>query len=106
MVGVHQVTGTICAMGDVADDAKTKVAKVAPRFADGVESQPFRDCLMGTGLTTDNLCITLQIKEVEARSKQLGVQTMHLCIRALELEKKAPAAYICFCYYFVVLQCF
>lgn len=83
------------AVSDVADDipmAEMKAAEVAPRLADGVESQPVTDSLVGAGMTTENLCIILQIKKAEARSKQLEVQAMHLCIRALELEKQAPVA--------------
>lgn len=83
------------AVSDAADDApmaEMKAAEVVPKLADGVESQPVTDPLMGAGMTTENLRITLQIKEAEARSKQLEVQAMHLRIRALELEKEAPVA--------------
>lgn len=47
---------------------------------------------MGTRMTTDNLRLTLHIKEMEVQNKQLEVQAMYLRIRALELEKGAPVA--------------
>lgn len=93
--GVLHKPAAEAAVGDMADDApvaKMKAAEVAPRLTDGVESQSVTDPLMGAGVTTENLHLNQQIKEAEARSKQLEVQAMHLRIRALELEKEAPVA--------------
>ena len=82
------------AAGDTASDApmaEVKVAEAAGMFAAGVELGPVTDPLMGT-MTTEDLRIALQIKEVETRNRQLEVQAMHLRIRALELEKGAHVA--------------
>ena len=84
------------AAGDTASDApmaEVKVAEAAGMFAAGVELGPVTDPLMGT-MTTEDLRIALQIKEVETRNRQLEVQAMHLRIRALELEKGAHVASI------------
>ncbi|XP_013856586.1 uncharacterized protein LOC106512535, partial [Austrofundulus limnaeus] len=43
------------------------------------------------GMTTEDLRLTLRIKEVETRKSELELQTMHLRVRALELEKRSPA---------------
>ncbi|XP_039863188.1 uncharacterized protein LOC120718658 [Simochromis diagramma] len=43
------------------------------------------------GTSTEDLRLTLRIKEVETRNRQLEVQAMHLRIRALELEKGSAA---------------
>ena len=83
--------GADAAAGDTASDApmaEVKVAEAAGMFAAGVELGPVTDPLMGT-MTTEDLRIALQIKEVETRNRQLEVQAMHLRIRALELEKGA-----------------
>lgn len=83
------------AAGDAAGDAleaDVKAAEVAAMLAPGVEPGPVTDSLMGGGMTTEDLRIALQIKEVENRNKQLEVQAMHLRIRVLELEKGAPVA--------------
>lgn len=41
------------------------------------------------GMSTKDLCLTLYIKELETRNKELDVQAMPLHIRALDL--------LCFC---------
>lgn len=82
-------------VGDTAGDApvpEMKAAEVVCTLADVVECQPVTSPLLGAGMTTENLCLTLQMKEMEARNKQLEVQVMHLRISALELEKEAPVA--------------
>ncbi|KAG7471602.1 hypothetical protein JOB18_022732 [Solea senegalensis] len=86
---------TDAAAGDAAGDAleaDVKAAEVAAMLTPGVEPGPVTDSLMGGGMTTEDLHIALQIKEVENRNKQLEVQAMHLRIRMLELEKGAPVA--------------
>ncbi|XP_026021701.1 uncharacterized protein LOC113021315 isoform X2 [Astatotilapia calliptera] len=40
------------------------------------------------GRSTEDLRLTLRIREVETRAKELEVQAMHLRVRALELERK------------------
>ncbi|KAK0136914.1 hypothetical protein N1851_026936 [Merluccius polli] len=80
---------------DTAGDAPVadvKVAEVATMLAAGVEPGPVTDPLVGGGMTTEDLRIALQIKEVETRNKQLEVQAMHLRLRVLELENGAPVA--------------
>ena len=75
----------VAAAGDTAGDApmaEVKGAGAAGMFAAGVEHQPVTEPLTG-GMSTEDLRITLRIREVE-------VQAMHLRIRALELERGAP----------------
>ncbi|KAK0145445.1 Retrovirus-related Pol polyprotein from transposon 297 [Merluccius polli] len=80
--------------GDEASDApmaELKAAEAASMLAAGVKLGPVTDPVMGN-LTTEDLRLALQIKEVETKNKQLEVQAMHLRIRALELEREAPVA--------------
>lgn len=76
------------AAGD-APMADVKAAGAAGMLATGVGLEPVIDPVMGN-MTTEDLRIALQIKEVETKNRQLEVQAMHLRIRALELEKGAP----------------
>ncbi|KAF7657932.1 hypothetical protein LDENG_00020280 [Lucifuga dentata] len=49
---------------------------------------PPMDPLICTGMTAAELQLVLHIKEAEMRNKELEVKTMHLQLRALELEQK------------------
>ena len=92
--GVLPKPDAVAAADDTASDApmaEVKVAEAAGMLAAGVALEPATDPLMGN-MTTEDLRIALQIKEVETKNKQLEVQAMHLRIRALELEKGAPVA--------------
>ena len=66
-----------------AEAAGMRAASVEP----GLVTDPFVE-----KMTTEDLRLALQIKEVETKNKQLEVQAMHLRIRALELEREAPTA--------------
>ena len=82
------------AAGDETGDApiaEVKAAEAAGMLAAGVELRSIIDPDMGK-MTTEDLRLALQIKEVETKNKQLEVQAMHLRIRALELEREAPVA--------------
>ncbi|CAI5660147.1 unnamed protein product [Oreochromis niloticus] len=61
-------------------DASTVDASAADTEADWISES-------SEGTSTEDLRLTLRIREVETRNRQLVVQAMHLCIRALELEK-------------------
>ena len=80
--------------GDTA--AEAPVAEVRAAEAAGMRAASVEPGLV-TGsfvekMTTEDLRLALQIKEVETKNKQLEVQAMHLRIRALELEREAPTA--------------
>lgn len=53
---------------------------------------PSHDLPVKPGMTTEELMLTLHIKEVEVRHKELEVEAMHfLKVRALELEQGAAS---------------
>ncbi|CAI5657477.1 unnamed protein product [Oreochromis niloticus] len=69
-----------------ADDAASKAdANAADASAAGMEADRISESSEGT--STEDLRLTLRIREVETRNKELEVQAMQLRIRALELEK-------------------
>ncbi|KAK2841796.1 hypothetical protein Q5P01_011996 [Channa striata] len=53
---------------------------------------PPMDALIHPGMTAEELQLVLHIKEVEGRNKQLERETMHLRVRALELERGQVSA--------------
>lgn len=68
--------------------ANVKAAEVAGMLASGMEPDPTSETR--GSLSTEDLRLALKMKEVENRNKELELQTMHRCIRALELEKGTP----------------
>lgn len=45
-----------------------------------------------TGMTAEEMRLTLRIKEVEVRQREMEVESMHLNVRALELQRGAAVA--------------
>uniref|UniRef100_A0A3P9JAN5 Gypsy retrotransposon integrase-like protein 1 n=1 Tax=Oryzias latipes TaxID=8090 RepID=A0A3P9JAN5_ORYLA len=72
------------------DAAETKVAEVAGVFDARQKTESGSD--FHSHMSTEDLRLTLRIKEVETRHKELEVQAMHLRVRALELENKPSVA--------------
>ncbi|CAI5663468.1 uncharacterized protein LOC102079919 [Oreochromis niloticus] len=73
-----------------ADAKGSDVAEVESDAAE-VESEAAESGTAGeplAGRSTEDLRLTLRIREVETRAKELEVQAMHLRVRALELERK------------------
>ncbi|CAI5669608.1 unnamed protein product [Oreochromis niloticus] len=69
---------------------ESDAAEVDSDAAEGVSEAPESGAAGEplAGRSTEDLRLTLRIREVETRAKELEVQAMHLRVRALELERK------------------
>uniref|UniRef100_A0A669E575 SCAN box domain-containing protein n=1 Tax=Oreochromis niloticus TaxID=8128 RepID=A0A669E575_ORENI len=70
----------------VESDAAEVDSDAAEAVSEAPESGTAGEPLAGR--STEDLRLTLRIREVETRAKELEVQAMHLRVRALELERK------------------
>uniref|UniRef100_A0A8C5DT92 Gypsy retrotransposon integrase-like protein 1 n=1 Tax=Gouania willdenowi TaxID=441366 RepID=A0A8C5DT92_GOUWI len=83
--------GVLHARGGESEAAALQKDALEPQGASGVLDGDRKSAAGSlTGMTAEDLRLTLAIREAEGRNRELEVQTMHLRLRVLELERSPP----------------